>query len=174
MHERILVAYASKHGATAEIAEAIAETLRASGVEVDLTRARDVRSVEPYAAVVLGSAVYMARWRGEALRLLHRRRRQLADRELWLFSSGPVGEQPTDGAKAERWIKPTKVQRLAVELGANDHAVFGGSLAGDHGGMLRRNMAKGTPEALRDLRDWDDIRAWAEGIAAAVKASTAV
>ena len=62
----VLVAYASKRGSTAEIAEAIAEALRQSGVSVDCIEAGKVGSVEPYDAVVLGSAVYIKRWRGDA------------------------------------------------------------------------------------------------------------
>jgi menaquinone-dependent protoporphyrinogen oxidase len=53
----VLVAFASKHGPTAEIAEAVADRLRASGLTVECRRATDVTSVERYDAVVLGSAV---------------------------------------------------------------------------------------------------------------------
>lgn len=90
----------AQHGATAEIAEAIAEMLTAAGLAVDVRRARQVRSLAPYRAVVLGSAVYAGRWRGDALRLL--RRRELRDREVWLFSSGPVGEDKGDPEQLER------------------------------------------------------------------------
>ena len=63
---RVLVAYGSKHGSTAEIAEAIAATLREAGLQADCVKAGDVRSLEGYDAVVLGSAVYMRRWRRAA------------------------------------------------------------------------------------------------------------
>jgi menaquinone-dependent protoporphyrinogen oxidase len=88
---KILVAYGSKRSATAEIAEAIAETLRKSGLEVDCLEAGDVKRVDGYDGVVLGSAVYMRRWRREARRLLRRHATELAKRPLWVFSSGPVG-----------------------------------------------------------------------------------
>jgi menaquinone-dependent protoporphyrinogen oxidase len=164
MADKVLVAYGTKYGATAEIAERIAEVLRADGLDVDLVRARRVRSMEPYGRVVIGSAVYMARWRSDALRLLRRQKRLLRERDVWLFSSGPVGE---DAAKQKdeggRWVRPTKVQRLAEEIGAHDHAVFGGRVA-EEGGFMRRNMAKGTPAEFRDSRDWDEIEAWAKNI----------
>ena len=109
MNERVLVAYGSKFGSTAEIAQAIGTTLRVAGLEVDVKPAREVRSLEPYRAVVLGSAVYMARWRRDAMRLL-RRRGNLAQRE-WVFSSGPVGEEKGEpDEKQERWTKPKRVQ----------------------------------------------------------------
>src|SRR5438477_3803419 len=87
--QRVLVAYGTKFGSTAEIAEAIGTTLRVAGLEVDVKRAGQVGSLEPYRAVVLGSAVYVTRWRRDAMRLL-RRERELKQREVWLFSSGPV------------------------------------------------------------------------------------
>jgi menaquinone-dependent protoporphyrinogen oxidase len=164
----ILVAYGTKFGATAEIAEAIAGTLRAEGFAVDLRRAREVRSVDGYRAVVLGSAVYMARWRRDAARLLRRRRRALARLPVWLFSSGPVGEEPDDGDSSERWTQPKLVRRLAAEIGARDHAVFGGRVSEDAGGFIRRSMARSTPPDLRDRRDRPAIEAWARGIAASL------
>lgn len=173
MADRVLVAYGSEYGSTAEIAEAIGKSLRAAGVDVDVKAARDVGSLDSYRAVVLGSAVYMGRWRRDALRLLRRRRNELAQREVWLFSSGPVGEEkpPADDAekeKEERWTKPKRVQRLAAEIGAHDHAVFGGRVSDDAGGFMRKSMAKKTPPELRDRRDWDAIDAWAKGVATAV------
>ncbi|HEX6418568.1 MAG TPA: flavodoxin domain-containing protein [Acidimicrobiales bacterium] len=167
MTDRVLVAYGTKYGSTAEIADAIAARLRDAGLDVDLRRGREVRSLDPYRAVVLGSAVYMARWRPEALRVLRRQRRALGQREVWLFSSGPVGEQADEaGERAERWTKPKAVRRLADEVGARDHAVFGGRVREDAGGFMYRSMARNTPPELRDRRDWEAIAAWAQGIAA--------
>ena len=130
---RVLVAYGSKYGSTAEIANAIATTLRVAGLEVDVRRAREVRSLDRYRVVVLGSAVYMARWRRDAMRLL-RRRRELGEREVWLFSSGPVGEVKDEPAEQrDRWTKPKRVEQLAAQVMANEHVVFGGRISDDAG-----------------------------------------
>jgi menaquinone-dependent protoporphyrinogen oxidase len=166
--DRVLVAYGTKHGATAEIAEAIGKALSAAGLEVDTLRARRVRSLEPYRAVVLGSAVYAGRWRRDALRLL--RRPELRDREVWLFSSGPVGEDKGDPEKLERLTKPPRVQRIAAEIGAHEHVVFGGMVAED-AGFIRKKMARSIPPELRDRRDWEAIEAWGRTIAATFTAS---
>jgi menaquinone-dependent protoporphyrinogen oxidase len=173
MADRVLVAYGSKYGSTAEIAEAIGKGLRSAGLDADVVPAGDVRSLDPYRAVVLGSAVYMGRWRRDALRLLRRRRKELTQRDVWLFSSGPVGEEkpsatPAEKEKQERWTRPKNVQRLATEIGARDHVVFGGRVSDDTGGFMRRSMAKKTPPELRDRRDWSAIDAWAKGVASAV------
>ena len=160
--DRVLVAYGTKHGATAEIAQAIAKPLRAAGLEVDVQRARRVRSLDPYRAVVLGSAVYMGRWRGDAIRLL--RRPALEQREVWLFSSGPVGEDKGDPDQLERLTRPERVQKIAAGIGAREHVVFGGMIA-DDAGFIRKKMARNIPPELRDRRDWHQIEAWAQSIA---------
>jgi len=166
--DRVLVAYGTKFGSTAEIAEAIGTALRVAGLQVDVRRAREVRSLDPYRAVVLGSAVYMARWRRDAMRLLRRRRGELAQREVWLFSSGPVGEDTGSPEQRERWTRPKRVQRLAGEIGAHEHVVFGGRVSDDAGGFMRKKMAKNTSPELRDRRDWDAIEDWAQKIAVAL------
>lgn len=162
---RVLVAYGTKHGATAEIARGIAGTLRTAGLTVDLKPAASVCSLEPYRAVVLGSAVYAGCWRRDALRIL--RQPELADREVWLFSSGPVGEDAKDSASAARFTRPRAVQARAVKLGAHDHVVFGGMVAED-AGYIRRKMARGMRPELRDRRDWQQIHGWAQSISAAL------
>ena len=163
--DRVLVAYGTKHGATAEIAEAIGTALRVAGLEVDVLRARRVRSLEPYRAVVLGSAVYAGRWRADAIRLL--RRPQLKTVEVWLFSSGPIGEDKGDPEQLERLTKPKRVQQLAAGIGVHEHVVFGGMVAED-AGFIRKKMARKIPPELRDRRDWQQIEAWAQSIAAAL------
>lgn len=161
--DRVLVAYGTKHGATAEIAQAIARTLTAAGLPVDLQRARRVRSLEAYRAVVLGSAVYAGRWRSDAMRLLGRG--ELRERDVWLFSSGPVGEDKSDPEQLERLTRPARVQRVAAAIGAREHVVFGGMVA-DDAGFIRKKMARRIPPELRDRRDWRQIEAWAQTIAA--------
>ncbi len=169
MGERVLVAYGTKYEATREIADAIGAELVARGVAVDVKPAKDVRAVDDYDAVVLGSAVYMGRWRGDAMRVLKRRRKDLAARDVWLFSSGPVDDptkdvSPEQARKAERWTRPRKVEALATEIGAHEHKVFEGRVD-ESGGFARRKMAESLPPEDRDQRDWDEIRAWAGAIA---------
>ena len=166
MNERVLVAHGSKFGSTAEIAQAIGTTLPVAWLEVDVKRAREVRSLEPYRAVVLGSAVYMARWRRDAMRLLRRRRGDLAQREVWVCSSGPVGEEKGEpDEKQERWTGPKRVQQLAAQIGAQKHVVFGRCVSENAGGFLRKNMARNTPPESRDRQGWAAIEAWAKRIA---------
>jgi menaquinone-dependent protoporphyrinogen oxidase len=158
----VLVAYSSKRGSTAEIAETLAATLRREGLGVCLERAEEVRSLESYDAVVLGSAVYMKRWRGDAKHFLKKHRKALRQMPFWVFSSGPVGDPANDNPD---WIEPPKLAEKVEELGGREHVVFGGRVPSEPRGMMEKAMAEGIPEQFRDRRDWDQIRAWAHQIA---------
>ncbi len=56
MNPQILVTYATKHGATAEIAEKIGELLRQEELSVVVLPVKQVKDLAPYTAVILGSA----------------------------------------------------------------------------------------------------------------------
>ena len=162
---KVLVAYATKHHSTAEIARAVAEELRARGHDAEAVEAGSA-TAEGYDAVVLGSATYMGRWRREARHFLSHERDRLARIPFWVFSSGPVGE-PKDDASPEddKWLEPRKVIAQAEDAGVREHVVFGGRLPEEPSGYIEKGMVSGTPEEFRDRRDWDEIRAWADRIA---------
>ncbi len=163
----VLVAYSSKRGSTAEIAETIAATLRREGLAVCLERAEDVPSLEPYDAVVLGSAVYMKRWRGDARHFLKKHRKALKQMPFWVFSSGPVGDPANDNPD---WMEPPKLAEKVEELGGRAHVVFGGCVPAEPKGFMERGMADGIPKQYRDRRDWNEIRTWAQQLAAELAA----
>ena len=164
----VLVAYASKRGSTAEIAETVAATLRREGLGVCLERAEDVPSLDPYDAVVLGSAVYMKRWRGDARHFLKKHRKPLRQMPFWVFSSGPVGD-PADDNPA--WAEPPKIIERVEELGGRGHVIFGGCLPAEPKGFVERALLEGTPPEHRDRRDWAAIRTWTHQIAADLAAA---
>lgn len=166
---RVLVAYASKNGSTGEIAEVIAQELRVQGLEVDCREAGTVRDLESYSAVILGSAVYMKRWRRSARSFLRRHRDALAGVPWWMFSSGPVGAPTPDDAKAAQWLEPPKIVAEAERLGVREHVVFGGRVPAEPHNFMERAMAKDTPAEFADRRDWDEIAGWAAAIARQLK-----
>lgn len=161
---RVLVAYGSKHGATAEIAEHIRDALRGEGHEADSIAAGDVTDLDAYDAVIVGSAVYQGRWRPEARKLLKRLRRSLDGRALWLFSSGPLADTELD--PTDRWQFPKGARKAGERLGARDLVVFAGRVPPDPGNFMERAMLKSTAEEDRDARDFEAIAKWATGVAA--------
>jgi menaquinone-dependent protoporphyrinogen oxidase len=155
----VLVAYGSKRGGTAGIAEMLAVTLRERGAVVDVGPAGEVSDVEPYAAVVLGGALYATRWHRDARRFARRQRKALRARAVWCFSSGPL-----DSTAEEREIPPPRgVARVVRRIGARGHETFGGRLAPDAPGWVAHKMVEGG--TVGDFRDPQHIATWANRIA---------
>ena len=161
---RVLVTYASEHGGTKGIAEAIGEALRGAGVDADVAEVGTVRDLTPYRAAVVGSAVYMGRWRPEAVEFLRRNAAWLSAMDVWLFDSGPVGD------KLEEQPLPKKVEQIAEGIGIRGRRNFAGRLDPEGKGFMYRAMAKKMPG---DWRDFDAIRAWARDIAETLEDASA-
>jgi menaquinone-dependent protoporphyrinogen oxidase len=161
----ILVAYASKHGATQAIAERIGERLRAQGLSAEVGSMRTVGDLSRYEAFVLGSAVYFGAWLKQATEFVRRNREVLASQPVWLFSSGPLG---SDTAQIDAAI-PKQIAALTEALNAHGHQVFFGAL--DHTRfdvgerLLWALPASHTLLLEGDFRDWSAVDAWAESIA---------
>jgi menaquinone-dependent protoporphyrinogen oxidase len=164
MGTRVLVAFASKHGSTGEIAEAIGEELRSLGSEVDVRPAAEVADVLHYDAFVVGSAVYNGRWRGEARSLLKRLERECPARATWLFSSGPTGGSPEADAaveaarRASSSAAPQDIVRAVRRIAVQGHVTFTGKVGDAATGVLERFVPRG------DWRDFEQVAAWARSI----------
>ena len=159
MTDTILVAYGSKYGSTAEIAERIGEVLAKEGATVQVRPAADVGDLGPYDAVVLGGGLYAGRWQRAAPRVAPPPPTARPRRPGWLLCSGPL-----DASASERDIPPAPgVRRVADHVGARGHVTFGGRLEGDVKGRVARmivNSGKGG-----DFRDFEQIAAWATTVA---------
>ena len=155
---RVLVTAGSKHGATTEMARMIGEVLAGEGADVDLAEPGEVGSVEEYDAVVIGSAVYMGRWQEPVREFVDRHADALATRQVWLFSSGPLGDPPIPPDD------PVDVAGILDRTGARSHRVFPGKLERSRLSFGEKAMAAAVRAPEGDFRPWDEIRAWAEEI----------
>ena len=163
MSIQVLVAYATKYSATAEIAEKIGQVLRQAGLRTDVLPVDRVSDLSPYQAVVLGSAVYIGKWRKEAVKFLKANEKALAERQVWLFSSGPTGEG--DAVElGEGWRFPKSLQPIADRIRPRDIAVFHGALDVGKLNLIERWMIKNVKAPLGDFRDWEAITSWADNI----------
>jgi len=164
----ILVTYDTKYGATAEIADKIGQVLRQAGLATDVLPAERVGEMQAYKAVVLGSAVYIGQWRKQAAAFLKTNEKALAERPVWLFSSGPTGEgDPV--ALAQGWRFPKGLQPIADRIRPRDIALFHGAANVEKMNLIEKWMLKNVKAPVGDFRDWDAITAWATAIAATLK-----
>ena len=159
----VLVAFASSHGSTRDIAEAIGDELRAGGIAADVRDVADVIDLGMYDAAVLGSAVYMGRWLPPALRFAHGNLTALRSLPVWLFSSGPLGDPLLPPGE------PKGIDDLARKLGAREHRVFAGRLEPATLTRCERLVVKLVHAPSGDHRPWEAIRAWTGSIAVALR-----
>ncbi len=168
MQQKILIAYATRYGATEGIARRIGEILQAQGLSVEVLAADEAGTPGDYAAVVLGSAVYAGNWLKSAAEYLQSHEAALAQRPVWLFSSGPTGEgDPVELMKG--WRFPETLQPIADRIQPRDIAFFGGVLDPSKMNFAEKLIIKAMKAPTGDFRDWDAIEAWAQGIAAGLK-----
>ena len=168
MNSQVLVAYATKYGATAEIAEKIRQVLRLAGLQTDVLPVDRVSNLSSYKAVILGSAVYIGGWRKEAAKFLKVNEKVLAEQLVWLFSSGPTGEgNPVE--LTEGWHFPKALQPIADRIQPRDIAVFHGAIHKQKLNFIEKWMLNNVKAPLGDFRDWDSITSWATAIADVLK-----
>jgi menaquinone-dependent protoporphyrinogen oxidase len=164
MFNRTLVTYASRYGSTKEIAERIAKILEREGIATTVLAAQDVRSIATFEAVVIGSAVYGGVWLPEAKDFIERFQKELAAKEVWVFSSGPATHD--DPVKIlGGWHSPENLKESLAAIRPQATALFSGKIdatklsAQDY---LVSNSLRGTSG---DYRNWPVIEGWAEEIA---------
>jgi menaquinone-dependent protoporphyrinogen oxidase len=171
---RVLVVYASKYGSTKGIAERVANTLSESGQQAAAVPVSKAGALDAYDAIVVGSAAYMGSWLKEAAGFVRRNAALLRSRPVWLFSSGPIGTATVDaqGRDVRETTVPKEIAEFRSSIQPRDHHVFFGAF--DHTKLnLTHRLVYALPAAKSmftdgDFRDWDEIDAWAKGIAAAL------
>ena len=160
MSTSILVAYATRYGSTQEVAESIAATLREAGLAVDIQPMQNVRTLTSYDAVVLGAAIYNARWHPDAHKFLSQHQESLKQRPVAIFALGPLSTSSAATQRSRRqldkelgkypWLKPVALEMFA---GKYDPSKPGMS-------FFERLVP------ARDYRNWDAVRAWANALPA--------
>lgn len=169
MNQPILVTYASRSGATAGVAEAIAKTLSECGEQVELRPLSEVTDLTSYRAVVMGSAIQGQKWLPEAMRFLQTHQAELRRKPIATFLtcitlSMKGGEQYRDGVAS--WMAPVRALVNPVSEG-----MFAGALNFARMPLNLNTLMMRIPVMLGvwkvgDHRDWDAIRAWAKQIRA--------
>lgn len=170
---KVLVAYATRHGATAGIADRIAETLVRAGVASEARPVEEIEGLEGYDALVLGGAAYMFHWLKPAVRFARRHRAELAAMPVWLFSSGPLGNErlDADGNDMIETGQPKEFEELVAAIRPRGVQVFFGAYDPSAPAIgLGERFVQHLPAAREalpagDFRDWEAIEAWARGIA---------
>ncbi len=135
------------------MAEAIAETFRASGAEAEGESAL-AAAPRGRRAVVVGAALYTGRLHPHATRFLGRHEDVLAELPLAVFGSGPRTLEPEDVTSALRQLR-SGLSAAVPQLRPVSLTVFGGAIDPR---KLRWPLSR---MQASDARDWDAVRDWA-------------
>jgi menaquinone-dependent protoporphyrinogen oxidase len=174
---RVLVVYASRYGATQEIAERIAATLRQQSLDATVQSAKRADDPVGYDAAVIGSAAYYFHWMKPATEFVRRNCDALTRRPVWLFSSGPLGTETKDaqGRDVLAVTEPKEIAEFRKIIRPKGHRVFFGALDPSKLGFTHRLLLKlpaNRDNALfpvGDFRDWNEVEGWANSIAKTLK-----
>jgi menaquinone-dependent protoporphyrinogen oxidase len=167
MPDKTLVAYATLHGSTQEVAAKVADILRDKGLLVDLLPMKQVKSLDDYRAVVLGAPIYLGRWHKTARQFVEKHLSALAQTPVAVFALGPIGtseeEMQASHGQLDKELAAypdLSLVALAVFVGKYDpkRLRFPYNLLN----LLPANPLRGKPAS--DHRDWDNIQAWAESL----------
>jgi menaquinone-dependent protoporphyrinogen oxidase len=162
----VLLAHASRFGSTQEVAEVIAAVLRETGLKVDLQPMAEVRTLANYDAVVVGAAIYNAKWNVVAHQFVSQYQEALTQLPVAIFTLGPLSASDAAKRNSRRqldneltkypWLKPVAVEIFAGKYDPSKPGM----------GFFDRFVP------ARDVRNWDAIRAWANTLSAQLQHST--
>jgi menaquinone-dependent protoporphyrinogen oxidase len=156
--QKILVAYASKAGSTAEVAGAIGEALSAHGVSVEVLQIKHVKDVSAYKGVIIGSAIRVGQWLPEAVNFVKAHQADLRQRPTayFLVSGFLKDNTPEVTQKVGTYLDPVRAIFEPAGIG-----MFAGKMDYSKLSFLDRTIAKAVGSVEGDWRNWDAIRAWA-------------
>lgn len=160
---RVLVVVASRHGSTRSIAARLAVQLSARGHSTEIDDVSDRHhahsvDIDQFDAAVIGSAVYEGHWLRPVRRFVFQNAVELQQRPVWLFSSGPVGDDHVG-------VDEHHLAELRETVDARQHHVFAGRLERNELSRMERWVVDVVRADDGDYRDWSDIDAWAGSIA---------
>jgi menaquinone-dependent protoporphyrinogen oxidase len=162
--EHLLIAYATAHGSTAEIARHIARRLDQQGTTVAVTSVTDITSIDDFDAVMIGSAVHNRSWLPQAAAFIQCFEEPLGERRVWTFSVGMPGAlaRPFQkwGAIEEDQIMATIPAAITVQ----SHRLFSGVVQRTDFSFMSRIILRLMGGHFGDFRDWDAINRWADEV----------
>ncbi len=175
MTKQALIAYGTRYGSTAEVAERIGEALSEKGLTVTVLNTKEESAptnLIDFDLVIVGSGILAGRWTKEPIEFLKENKSVLADKDVALFVVCAYAANPK--------TRDDAFQNYLVDVGRDLDSITPISL-GFFGGVidfskynfavraLMKRMVKSTTgdeevSEFMDLRDWEKIESWAKSL----------
>ena len=154
----ILIAYATRAGSTKEIAQTIAESLTEHGARVAIYPVKEITTLEPYRAVILGSAIRAGSWLPEAVTFVKQHKSDLEKLPLvyFLVCATMREDTPKHHDEVLAYLKRVRAMLEPLEIG-----LFAGKLDATKLGFFEKLLIKAMRSEEGDWRDWEAIHDWA-------------
>ena len=161
MHAKVLIAYATKRGSTFEVAQAIGNILSKQGAEVDVNAVQEVRSLDGYCTVIIGSAIRMAAWLPDAVDFVKKYQQSLEETRTAIFTVRILNSDDTPESEKERQAYTKEINDI---IAPQSEAFFTGKVEPAELRFVERMLFKAVNSPEGDFRDWDYIRSWAKQV----------
>jgi menaquinone-dependent protoporphyrinogen oxidase len=159
---RILIAYATKAGSTADSAARMGEILSKKGHLVDVKPINAITGIDSYQAVVLGSAIRRGSVLRESLTFLENNQVVLKQLPFSFFIHCMTLTTDNDAKRAEAssYLDPVRAIVKPVSEG-----LFAGAMVPEKLKLLDRVLTVDLMKLpVGDFRNWGQINAWIENI----------
>ncbi len=184
---KALIAYGTRYGATAETSEEIGKILQEKEFDVKIANLKEekIKDISEYDLIVVGSGMKMGKWVSEAEDFLKKFQKELNQKKLALFVSsmrtlaekerkteeGGVCSAPevTEKIVAEHGLKPMTMGIFGGVINYNKMGFFERKVMGFLKPQLEKDGFKETEPGVYDMRDWDEIRNWADKLSMKTK-----
>ena len=161
MKEKTLIVYASRYGSTEDIAQRVGQVLGESGLSVDVQSVADIGSLDDYATVIVGGAIYSGQWDQELIDFVSMHENILRSTPAAMFIVAIRLRENTEEMR-ESVLGTVEKQRLILD--PLTVGFFAGKIDYSQLSPIVRLQIqkKSLPEG--DFRDWNAIDDWANGL----------
>jgi menaquinone-dependent protoporphyrinogen oxidase len=159
--KKVLVAYSTRAGSTAEIAATIGQTLSQRGFSVDVLPVKKQPNPADYQAVILGSPIRMGSWLPEMVSFIKENRSLLEKLPLALFTVHMLNGGDDEQSRTNRQAYLNAVREWVTHA---EEVYFLGKMELAKLSFLDRFISNAMKAKDEDLRDWNAIQTFAGSV----------
>lgn len=164
MEKKVLVAYGSWAGSTAEVAEAVASALEEAGVAASACPANTVMELSLYRAVIVGSAIHAAQLHGDVRTFMAMHESALSQMPVAYFVVCMTMKEDTEENRTEVKGYLKMLHDTYPEIKPVAEGLFAGVMNFKKLSWIFRTMMKVMKLEEGDFRDSKAIRDWTAGL----------